>query len=206
MHKKYDEIAAKIKEKQKEKRALQVKQKDTPLYRPLEHVRLNAQIAEVTEELEELKSEKTRLIYRIGVGDDEGVKRAKARIEKERKSLQKAEKAEARYSVDLYDAAAEFRDLETRSAGLDPDELMEARLALRENQEQRAVSALKDSYGKEYEPDLTKQARNDVAELLNEPKPDKKPRSVRKCLQEMQAEVEQRERATAKKREKEWER
>ena len=50
------------------------------------------------------------------------------------------------------------------------------------------------------------QARNDVAELLNEPKPDKKPRSVRKCLQEMQAEVEQRERATAKKREKEWER
>ena len=83
---------------------------------------------------------------------------------------------------------------------------MEARLALRENQEQRAASALKDSYGKDYEPDLTKQARNDVAELLNEPKPDKKPRSVRKCLQEMQAEVEQRERATAKKREKEWER
>ena len=41
---------------------------------------------------------------------------------------------------------------------------------------------------------------------MNEPKPDKKPRSVRKCLQEMQAEVEQRERATAKKREKEWER
>lgn len=93
MHKKFDEIAAKIKEKQKEKRALQVKQKDTPLYRPLEHVRLNAQITEVTEELEELKSEKTRLIYRIGVGDNEGVKRAKARIEKERESLQKAEKA-----------------------------------------------------------------------------------------------------------------
>ena len=70
LHKKYDELAAKIKEKQKEKRALQVKQVDTPLYRPVEHIRLNAQIAEVTEDLEELKSEKTRLINRIGVADD----------------------------------------------------------------------------------------------------------------------------------------
>ena len=206
MHKKYDEIAAKIKEKQKEKQTLQVKQKDTPLYRPLEHVRLNSQIAEVTEELEELKSEKTRLIYKIGVGDDEGVKRSKARIEKERESLQKAEKAEARYSVDLDDATEEFRDLETRAAGLDPDTLMDARLALREEQEQRAVSALNDSYGKEYEPDLTKQAKTDVSELLNEPKPDEKSRSMRKRLQEKQAEVEQHERKRQKKKEKDWER
>ncbi len=206
MHKKYDELAAKIKEKQKEKRALQAKQKDTPLYRPVEHVRLNSQIAEVTEELEELKSEKTRLIYKIGVGDDEGVKHSKARIGKERESLQKAEKAEARYSVDLDDAAVEFHDLETRAAELDPDELMDARLALREEQEQRAVSVLKDSYGKEYEPDLTKQAKTDVSEVLNEPKPDEKPRSMRKRLQEKQAEVEQRERKRQKKKEKDWER
>ena len=206
MHKKYDELAAKIKEKQKEKRALQAKQKDTPLYRPVEHVRLNSQIAEVTEELEELKSEKTRLIYKIGVGDDEGVKHSKARIEKERESLQKAEKAEARYSVDLDDAAVEFHDLETRAAELDPDELMDARLALREEQEQRAVSVLKDSYGNEYEPDLTKQAKTDVSEALNEPKPDEKPRSMRKRLQEKQAEVEQRERKRQKKKEKDWER
>lgn len=206
MHKKYDELAAKIKEKQKEKRALQAKQKDTPLYRPVEHVRLNSQIAEVTEELEELKSEKTRLIYKIGVGDDEGVKHSKARIEKERESLQKAEKAEARYSVDLDDAAVEFHDLETRAAELDPDELMDARLALREEQEQRAVSVLKDSYGNEYEPDLTKQAKTDVSEVLNEPKPDEKPRSMRKRLQEKQAKVEQRERKRQKKKEKDWER
>lgn len=206
MHKQYDEIVAKIKEKQKEKRALQVKQKDTPLYRPVEHVRLNSQIAELTEELEELKSEKTRLIYKIGVGDDEGVKRSKLRIEKERENLQKAEKAEARYSVDLDDAVAEYHDLETRAAGLDPDELMDACLALREEQAQRAATALKDSYGKEYEPELTRQARSDVAELLNQPKPDEKPRSMRKRLQEKQAEVDQRERIRAKKKEKDLER
>lgn len=110
------------------------------------------------------------------------------------------------YSVDLDDAAAEFRDLEARAAELDPDELMDARPALREDQEQRATSMLKDNYGKQYEPDLIKRARSDVAELLNEPKPDEKPRSVRKRLQEKQAEVEQRERKRQKKKEKDWER
>ena len=100
----------------------------------------------------------------------------------------------------------EFHDLETRAAELDPDELMDARLALREEQEQRAVSVLKDSYGKKYEPDLTKQAKTDVSEVLNEPKPDEKPRSLRKQLQEKQAEVEQRELTRQKKKEKDWER
>ena len=127
LHKKYDELAAKIKEKQKEKRALQVKQVDTPLYRPVEHIRLNAQIAEVTEDLEELKSEKTRLINRIGVADDEGVKRSKARIETDRDNLKKAETAEIRATVDLEDATEEFRKLEARAAEFDPNELMEPR-------------------------------------------------------------------------------
>ena len=131
LHKRYDELVAKIKEKQKEKRALQVKQVDTPLYKPFEHVRLNAQIAEVTEDLEELKSEKTRLINRIGVADDEGVKRSKARIVTDRDNLKKAETAEIRATVDLEDAAEEFHKLEARAAEFDPDELMDVRLALR---------------------------------------------------------------------------
>lgn len=206
MHKKYDETVAKIEQKTQEKKALLAKKKDTSFFRPVEHVRLNSQIAELTEELEELKSEKTRLIYKIGVGDDEGVKRSKARIERERESLQKAEEAGARYRIDMDNAVDEYHDLESRAAELDPDELMEARLALREDQEQRVTSALKGSYGKEYEPDLIKQARSDVAELLNEPKPDEKPRSVRERLQEKQAEVEQREQVNLKKKEKNWER
>ena len=100
-YKNYDELVEKIRQDKEEKRALQAKRKDTPLYRPLEHVRLNAQIAEATEDLEELKSEKKRLIHQIGVGDDEGVKRSKTRIESERVKLKMAEKAEIRATKDL---------------------------------------------------------------------------------------------------------
>ena len=193
LHKKYDELAAKIKEKQKEKRALQVKQVDTPLYRPVEHIRLNAQIAEVTEDLEELKSEKTRLINRIGVADDEGFKRSKARIETDRDNLKKAETAEIRATVDLEDATEEFRKLEARAAEFDPNELMDARLALRPEEESRAASILKDNYTWQYDADTIKQAKADVAKLLGEESEVAKPRSLRENLRQKQKEVQQRE-------------
>ena len=200
MHKKYDEIDAKIKVKQKEKRALQVKQKDTPLYRPMEHIKLNSQIAETTEELEELKSEKTRLIYKIGVGDDEGVKRSKARIEKERESLQKAEKAEARYSVDLDDAAVEFRNLEARAADFDTTELMDARLEIRQEEESRVIAQLKQSYDKNYEHDLLKSAKADVAQQLGEAQVAVEKRPVRERLKQKQQLVMENETSHRKKK------
>ena len=53
---------------------------------------------------------------------------------------------------------------------------------------------------------MIKQAKSNIAELLNDPKPDEKPRSVRKRLEEKQAEMEQRERTNLKKKEKNWER
>ncbi len=61
-------------------------------------------------------------------------------------------------------------------------------------------------YGMEFAPDLAKQARSYVAGLLNEPKPDEKPRSVRKRLQEKLVEADQREFGRPKKKEKNWER
>ncbi len=193
LHKQYDVLVAKIKDKQKEKRALQEKQVDTPLYRPIEHVRLNARIAEVTEDLEELKSEKTRLINRIGVADDEGVKRSKARIETDREKLKKAEKVEISATVDLEDAAEEFRKLEAQAAEFDPDELMDARFALRPEEESRAASILKENYTRQYDADTIKQAKADVAKLLDEEPVTVKPRSLRENLRQKQKEVQQRE-------------
>ena len=205
LHKRYDELTAKIKKKQTEKRALQVKQVDTPLYKPFEHVRLNAQIAEVTEDLEELKSEKTRLINRIGVADDEGVKRSKARIETDREKLMKAETFEIRATVDLEEAADEFHKLEAQAAEFDLDELMDARLALRPEEESRAASILKETYTRQYDVNTIKQAKADAAKLLDEGPSPTKPRSLRENLRKKQKEVQQRE-LPKRKKAKEWER
>ena len=205
MHNKYDELAEKIKEKQKEKRALQVKQVDTPLYKPVEHIRLNARVAEVTKELEELKSEKKRLINRIGVVDDEGAKRSKARINTERDKMKQAEKVESCASLDLEDAAEEYRKLEAQAAELDPKELMDARLVLRPEEESRAASVLKETYTRPYDADTIKQAKANVAKLLDEEPAATMYRSLRENLRQKQTEVQQRS-LPNKKKSRDWER
>ena len=145
----------------------------------------------MTEDLEELKSEKTRLISRIGVADDEGVKRSKARIETDRDNLKKAETAEIRAAVDLEDATGKFKKLEAQAAEFDPDELMDARLALRPEEESRAASILKDNYTWQNDADTIKQAKADVVKLLSEEPAAAKPRSLRENLRQKQKEVQQ---------------
>ena len=205
MHKQYDELDEKIKKKQEEQKALQAKRKDTPLYRPLEHVRLNAQIAEATEDLEELKAEKKRLIHQIGVGDEEGVKRSKTRIESERVKLKMAEKVEIRATIDLEDANEEFKKLEVQASEFDSDRLMDARLALRPEEENRTVSTLRENYTWEYNAERFKQAKSNIANLLGEDRTETMPRFLRKNFKQTQKEVPQRE-LPKKKRSKEWER
>ena len=125
------------------------KKKDMSFFQTFELIKVNARIAEISEDLEKLKSEKERQILLIGVGSDEGVKRSKARIGAEQDKLWKAEEAEAQYSDDLNMAAEEFHKLEAQAANFDPDELMNDRLALRMQEEQCAVSMLKENYARE---------------------------------------------------------
>ena len=191
--KQYDELVAKIKQKQEEKSALQAKRKGTPLYRPLEYVRLNAQIAKAIEDLEELKSEKKRLIYQIGVGDDEGVKYSKTWIESERVKLKMAEKAETRATTDLENANEEFNKLKAQAGKFDPDELMAARKALRSEEEKHAVSLIKENHIQGYDPEIIKQAKTNVAKLLNEESVAVRAHSRRENLRQKQKEVQGRE-------------
>ena len=191
--KQYDELAAKIKQKQEEKSALQAKRKGTPLYRPLEYVRLNAQIAKAIEDLEELKSEKKRLIYQIGVGDDEGVKYSKTRIDSERVKLKMAEKAEICATTDLEDANEEFNKLKVQAGKFDPDELMATRKALRSEEEEHAVSLIKENHIQGYDPEIIKQAKTNVAKLLNEESVAVRSHSRRENLRQKQKKVQGRE-------------
>ena len=199
LHKQYDELAATIKEKKKEKKALLVKQNDTSLFRPVEYIRLNTQIAEVTEDLKELKSEKTRLIDQIGVADDEGVKRSKARIETSRDTLKKAETTEISATVDLEDAAEEYHELEAKAVKFDPDKLMDARLALRSEEESCAASILIENYTWQYDTDTIKQAKADVAKLLGEDRAKARPRSPRENLRQKQKAIQECELSQRKK-------
>ena len=99
----------------------------------------------------------------------------------------------------------EFKRLKAQAGIFDPDELMGTRLALRLEEENRAVFTLKENYTWEYNAERFKQAKSNIANLLGEDRTETMPRFHRKNFKQTQKEVPQRE-LPQKKRAKEWER
>ena len=203
--KQYNTVAEQIKQKLSERRKLLAEKRKLSPLQLAENRRLNARIAELTEDLEELKSEKEQVIFSFGKSDDSGMKDVKAWIDGREAQIQKAEAAEAKYSAELDKALDEYHDLESRANELDPDELKAARLSLRPEEEKRAVSKLEDAYGNSFDYATMREAKGQVSDLLDEDRPDSTPRSVRQDLQQKQKEIQQRK-LPQRKKSRDWER
>lgn len=204
----HNTVTGQIKQKLAERKKLLLeKQKLSPL-QLAENRRLNAKIAELTEDLEELKSEKEQVIFSFGKADDKGMKDVKTWIDSREAQIQKAEAAEAKYGAELDKALVEYHDLEARVEELDPEELKTARLSLRPEEEKRAVSKVEDAYGKRYDYATMREAKKQVSDLLAEERVDGKPWSVRRDLQQMQEQMRVREfnQHQPRKKSKGWER
>ncbi len=133
-----------------------------------EHRRITARIAELTEELEELKAEKNRLMTSLGKNDEAEVKDVKAWIDNREKEIQKAEVAEARYTAELDTTMAEYCELEDKATELDPYEMKKARTSLRPEEERQATKTLEAHYGGSYDPSVMQRAKEKMADLFDE--------------------------------------
>ena len=139
------------------------------------------------------------------------MKDVKSWIDRRKEQIQKAKAAETKYSAELDKALDEYHELEAHAKALDPEELKTARLSLRPEEEKWAVSKVEDAYGSCYDYATMREAKKQVADLLGEDRPDSKPRSVRRDLQQKQEKVceqeqEHRYQASSKKKGKDWER
>lgn len=204
----YNSVTGQIKQKMAERKKLLTEKKGLSPLQFSEARRLNAIIAEATEDLEELKSEKEQIMSTFGKADDKGMKEVKSWIDRREEQIQKAAAAEAKYSTELDKALEEYHALEARAEALDPDELKTARRSLRPEEEKRAVSKIEEAYGNSYDYATMREAKDQVSDLLGEESIDSKPRSVRRDLQQAQEKVKQREQEHGQQtsRKKDWER
>ena len=88
-------------------------------------------IAELTEELEELNTEKEMLLRSLDCADDTGISSVKKDIAAMESALKKLEAQEAKYSAELDAALKEYSGLKEQASEFDAGELMEARLSIR---------------------------------------------------------------------------
>ena len=187
----YMGLVRQIKEKAKERKNLLAEKKETPFYQIPKLRDLTRRIAELTEELEELKTEKEMLLRSLDCADDTGISSIKKDIAAMESALKKLEAQEAKYSAELDAALKEYGELKEQASEFDAGELMEARLAIREEKERSAVTRVQDAYGEKYDSLMMFDSKRDVANLLHE---EAETRSVRERLRQKQQAQTQRQR------------
>ena len=138
----YTSLVQQIKEKSKERKALVAEKKKLPVYHVKRHKVLAVRIAELTEDLEELRSEKSLLLQKFEYAEDAGAEAFHKDIAAMEAGLKKLEAQEQKYSVELDKALTEYAELKAQTADFDPVELYKARQAIRPMQEKTAEQQL----------------------------------------------------------------
>ena len=177
----YAELVQEIRGKSKERKSLVAEKKELPIYHVKRHKALAVRIAELTEDLEELCSEKALLLQKFEYAEDAGAEAFRKDIATMEAGLKKLEAQEQKYSAELDKALAEYAELKAQTADFDPVELYKERQAIRPAQEKAAERQLKDSNSMQEKPSLVMllNAKQESSRLLGE---DAEERQVRQMI------------------------
>ena len=198
----YIGLVQQIKEKSKERKALLEEKKETPFYQIPKLHNLTRRITELTEEIEELKTEKEMLLRSLDCADDAGISDVKKEIATLEGALKKLSEQEEKYSAELDEALKQYAEQKEQAAGMDAADLMDARLAVREEKERSAIDKVKAAYGEKYDPMMMHDSKRDVANLLHE---EAEERSIRERLRQKQQQKTKQKQDKKKSRDS-WER
>ena len=198
----YTGLVQQIKEKSKERKALVAEKKELPIYHVKRHKALTVRIAELIEDLEELRSEKALLLQKFEYAEDVGAEAFRKDIATMETGLKKLEAQEQKYSAELDKVLAEYAELKAQAVDLDPVELHDARQAIRPVQEKAAEQQLEDSIHEKPSLIMLLSAKQETSRLLKE---DTEERQVRQMVMQRQAEQRTVPQNQSKKKEH-WER
>ena len=175
----YTGLVQQIKEKSKERKALVAEKKELPIYHVKRHKALAVRIAELTEDLEELRSEKALLLQKFEYAEDAGAEAFRKDIATMEAGLKKLEVQEQKYSAELDKALTEYAELKAQTAGFDPVELYKARQAIRPTQEKTAEQQLEGVMHEKPSLIMLLSAKQETSRLLGE---DTEERQVRQMI------------------------
>ena len=162
----YAGLVQQIKEKSKERKALVAEKKELPIYHVKRHKTLAVHIAELTEDLEELRSEKALLLQKFEYAEDAGAEAFRKDIATMEAGLKKLETQEQKYSAELDKALTEYAELKAQATEFDPVELYEARRAIRPTQEKESEKQLEDAMHEKLSLIMLLSAKQETSHLL----------------------------------------
>ena len=185
---KYNEIEDKIYDAVKERETLIAEKKNTLFFNFSKHRKLDSRIAELTELLEKLHSEKDTLLKYWDYVDNDGISKVKKYIFDTETGLKKLNEQEERYSSKLGAALKEYAELREQGTEFDMAELYEVRQAIRSDKEQLAEQQLRKAYGEKYSAASMSKSRQEASWLLND---EAEKRAVMEKIPKSQPSIEQ---------------
>ena len=198
----YTGLVQQIKEKSKERKTLVAEKKALPIYHVRHHKALAVRIAELTEDLEELRFEKALLLQKFEYAEDAGAEAFRKDIATMEAGLKKLEAQEQKYSAEMDKVLSEYAELKAPAADFDPVELYKVRNAIRHAQEKKAEKQLENAMQEKLSLVMLLSAKQETSRLLREDAEDRQARQMVMQRQKEQRTVPQNQ---SKKKER-WER
>ena len=148
----YSDLVGQIKTLSRERKGLLDEKKATSVLNILKQRELAKRIAQLSEDIEELRSEKAMILSRFDKTDDDGMKEVKQWVASMESTLQRLEQTEAKYQTELDAALAQFRELAGEAESMDKAELQDQRQSLRKPYTKTAREKIQQAHGKQYSP------------------------------------------------------
>lgn len=182
----YSSLVGQLQDTTTQRDTLLTEKQETSRWKFSKHKQLAARIAELTELLEELCSDKAMLLRCMDCDDEKDIFKVKAEISHTEQALQQLERREGQYVKELDAALEQYAKLQAQAAEFDPVELHQARQELRPANTQKAVQRLQQIYGEEYSPVFMERSARDVVWQMHEAEEKNR---IRKIMREKNGKV-----------------
>ena len=160
----YTELQEKVSERTKLKTELD----KIPKLQIFKRSELMGQINTLSEQIEDLKSEKSILLDELGCADDKDISKINSRIYDITEALAKMERHTDNCENGIKNALQEFDELYMQTADMDAMELIEERLRIRPQAEQEAETELRTAYKDSFSRDTFKESIHKIDNELHE--------------------------------------
>ena len=164
----YKDIVDEIKKKTSERKALIKEKQSIPVIMILKHREFTKRISELTEELEELQTEKKIILNNLYCTETYTIENVKSYVAALEKKLDVISKQEQKYSEEIEKAVAEYKEMKESATDFDPAELREEQLKLRYDKEVQSSQIIR-SNGKELVTLRFNYSIRDINYFLGEP-------------------------------------
>ena len=146
----YGRVDRKLRETCKARKALIAEKRELSLLHVFKHKELAAQIAEKTEDIEELKTRRASILRCAGCKEDAGSSELQQRMAMIEGMLQKLDEQERRFSALSDQTIQKFADLQGQAAQVDADKMNATRQGVRAKYQDAAKKKLEETFGERY--------------------------------------------------------